>query len=150
MSDFVMPVSFYFTVYVDGGFMNQDMAFQEVTGLEVEMETQPVIEGGENRFVHKLPKSIKHPNLVLKRGIADRTSSLTLWCQDVLEMDFAKDIVPRDVVVGLCNATGIPIRTWSIGNAYPVKWNVSSFNAMKNEIAIESMEFVYSTLERKA
>jgi phage tail-like protein len=68
----------------------------------------------------------------------------------VLEKDFAEAIVPRDMVVALCDANSIPTRVWSIGNAYPIKWNVSGFNSMKNEIAIESMEFAYNTLERKA
>ena len=29
-----------------------------------------MVEGGENRFVHQLPKAVKHPNLALKRGLA--------------------------------------------------------------------------------
>ncbi len=47
-----------------------DAAFQEVGGLEAEIEVETVVEGGENRFVHRLPKPVKHPNLSLKRGLA--------------------------------------------------------------------------------
>lgn len=149
MTDFVMPVAFYFKVEVDGASQDQDMAFQEVGGLSAEVELETVQEGGENRFAHRLPKPAKHPNLVLKRGIAGVDSTLAKWCQDVLEKDFAEAIVPHDIVVSLCDADGNPSRTWSIGNAWPVKWSVSDLNSTKNEIAVETIEFAYNTLTRK-
>ena len=67
---------------------------------------------------------------------------------DVFENDFAQAIVPRGIVVSLRDAEGEPLRSWSIGRAYPVKWSVGGFGAMKNEIAIETMEFAYHTLKR--
>ena len=39
------------------------------------MEIETVVEGGENRFVHRLPKPVKHPNLVLKRGSPRRRAA---------------------------------------------------------------------------
>ncbi len=69
------PVAFYFSVYINGIRRDAgDNSFQEVSGLNVELETEDVAEGGENRFVHNLPKQIKHPKLVLKRGIAEKKS----------------------------------------------------------------------------
>ena len=146
MADF--PVVFHFAVAVDGATANEDAAFQEVGGLEAEIELETVVEGGENRFVHRLPKPVKHPNLTLKRGIASNSSQLVAWCKAVLENDFAQVIVPRGIVVSLRDAAGQPLRSWSVGNAWPVKWHVDGFGAMKNEIAIESMELAYNTLTR--
>ena len=37
-----------------------DQAFQEVRGIGADLETEEVAEGGENRFTHRLPKTIKH------------------------------------------------------------------------------------------
>jgi phage tail-like protein len=142
------PVVFHFAVAVDGATANEDGAFQEVGGLESEIELETVVEGGENRFVHRLPKPVKHPNLVLKRGIASSQSQLVTWCKAVLEADFAEAIAPRGIVVSLRDAEGEPLRSWSIGNAFPVKWSVDGFGGMKNEVAIESMEFAYNTLKR--
>ena len=143
-----LPVVFHFGVAVDSATASEDGAFQEVSGLEAEMELETVVEGGENRFVHRLPKPVKHPNLVLKRGIASDSSQLVAWCRSVFENDFAQAITPRGIVVSLRDADGEPLRSWSIGNAFPVKWRVEGFGAMKNEIAIESMEFAYATLKR--
>ena len=39
--------------------------FSEVSGLQVEVETEDYQEGGVNGFVRKFPKSTKYPNLVL-------------------------------------------------------------------------------------
>ena len=148
MTDFALPVVFHFAVSVDGATANEDGAFQEVSGLEAEIEVETVVEGGENRFAHRLPKAVKHPNLVLKRGIASDSSQLVAWCKGVFENDLAQAIAPRGIVVSLRDSEGDPLRSWSIGNAWPVKWRVEGFGAMKNEIAIESMEFAYNTLKR--
>ena len=43
--------------------------FMEVSGLSAEIETMTYNEGGKNDAVHKLPTRMKHPNLVLKRGM---------------------------------------------------------------------------------
>jgi phage tail-like protein len=143
-----LPVAFHFTVAVDGATGREDAAFQEASGLEAEIELETVAEGGENRFLHRLPKPVRHPNLVLKRGVAGDTSRLMTWCRDVFEKDFTQPIQPRDIVVSLCDAEGDPLRTWSIGNAFPVKWSVAGFGGTRNEVAIETMEFAYHTLKR--
>jgi phage tail-like protein len=38
---------------------------------------------------------------------------------------------------------------WSFHNAWPVKWSIGGLNAQKNEIAMETLEFVYSYSTRK-
>jgi phage tail-like protein len=150
MTDFSLPVAFHFGVSVDQATGTEDAAFQEVSGLEAEIEVEPVVEGGENRFVHKLPKPVRHPNLVLKRGIASGSSGLVAWAQAVFENDFSQPIVPRGIVVSLRDAEGDPVRSWAVARAYPVKWQVSGFGSTKNEVVIETMEFAYTTLRRTA
>ena len=72
MSALELPVAFHFTVAITGsGTSVPDAAFQEVGGLEAEIEIETVVEGGENRFAHRLPKPVRHPNLTLKRGLTD-------------------------------------------------------------------------------
>ena len=43
----------------------------EVSGLQIEMETESYREGGVNDFVHNFPKGIKYQPFVLRRGITD-------------------------------------------------------------------------------
>ena len=82
MSDqYYPPPAFYFNLTVIGSatalfaMTMIDASCQEVTGIQAEFEFETVVEGGENRFVHRLPRYTKFPNLVLKRGIVTKTSN---------------------------------------------------------------------------
>lgn len=138
------PAAFYFKVVFAATGGLADTSFQEVSGITSEMEIETVEEGGENRFKHQLPKGVKHPNLVLKRGITGIDSPLAIWCKSVLELGFALPVVAMPVTVFLMNEASIPIRGWLFGNAYPVKWEVDGFNSTKNEVAIEKIELSYN------
>ncbi len=146
--DAYQPSAFYFKVAFAATLGMSDTSFQEVSGIGSEVETEPYAEGGENRYVHQLPKSIKHPKLVLKRGIASSTSPLLIWCRSVFEGDFSASIKPMAVMVYLMNENKVPIRAWSFANAYPVNWDVESFNSTKNEVAIEKIELSYNYSNR--
>ena len=141
------PPAFYFKVTFAALQGNSDTSFQEVSGLSTEMETEPIVEGG-NQYSLLLPKSLKHANLVLKRGIADASSPLVKWCREVLETDFTKPIVPSLVNVYLLGADGNALYGWAFTNAYPVKWNIESFGSTKNEVAIETIELCYLSSSR--
>lgn len=141
------PPAFYFKVRFKGSDM--DTSFQEVTGIGPEIETENVVEGGENRFVHQLPKAVKHPKLVLKRGIAEMNSPLVGWCISILEGDFSAPIEPKELEVMLLNENGDPLRAWYFANAYPVHWEFDSFNSTKNEVAIETIELSYNYSNRR-
>jgi len=125
-----------------------DTSFQEVSGINAEVETEPFTEGGENRYVYQLPKAVKHPQLELKRGIAKMSSPLVLWCRSVFEGGFIAPIVPMPLMVSLLNENGMPCRVWTFANAYPVKWDVESFVSTKNEVAIEKIVLNYNYSNR--
>ncbi len=147
-SDDYPPPAFYFKLSF-GESPNVDNSFQEVSGIGSEVDVQEVVEGGENRFVHRLPKGVKHPLLSLKRGIAGTDSILVQWCKSILEGDFIKPITTKNLDVFLLDAKGNPLRSWSFADAYPVKWEIDSFNSTKNEVAIEKIEISYTSSERK-
>lgn len=142
------PSAFYFKVVFSATAGMSDTSFQEVSGIGSEIETEPYVEGGENRYVHQLPKAVKHPKLVLKRGIATMTSPLVIWCRSVFEGGFMIPIIPMPMMVYLMNENKIPIRAWTFANAYPVSWEVESFNSTKNEVAIEKLELNYNYSNR--
>ena len=70
------------------------------------------------------------------------------WCKDTLEQDLSKQIQPYDLLIELKDETGQPVARWRATNTYPVKWSVAGFDAMKNEVAIESIELSYNRIER--
>ncbi len=147
-SDLYPLPAFYFKVVFSASAGQSDTSFQEVTGIGSELETEPLVEGGENRYVYSLPKSVKHPNVVLKRGIAQITSPLVIWCRAVLEADFVTQIIPMPIMVYLMNEEKTTVRGWTFANAYPVKWEIEPFNSTKNEVAVEKIELSYTYSNR--
>ncbi|VAW60036.1 hypothetical protein MNBD_GAMMA11-85 [hydrothermal vent metagenome] len=142
------PNAFYFKVAFSTTLGLADTSFKEVSGISAELETEDVVEGGENRYVHRLPKSVKHPKLVLKRGIGSITSPLVIWCKMVFEGDLLSPVIPAPIVIYLLDEDAIPQRAWSFMNAYPVLWEVEEFTSTKNEVAIEKIELSYTYSNR--
>lgn len=143
------PVAFHFSVGFGIPLPDADCSFSEVSGISAEMDTETVVEGGENRFVYQLPKGIKHPHLVLKRGVGPITSRLVTWCRNVFEGGLAQPVQPKLMLVGLLDGAGLPLRVWSFANAWPVKWEVDAFSSTKNEVAIEKVELSYLYSKRE-
>ncbi len=142
------PVSFYFSVTITGISTSSDSAFMEVSGLDAELSTFEIKEGGENRFTHRLPDRVKYSNLILKRGLMLAASDLAVWCKETLESDFSKPIVTHSINLLLLDPKGSPSMVWNFVNAWPIKWSVSNFDAKANEIAIETLEFSYAYCRR--
>jgi phage tail-like protein len=134
------PVGFHFRVEFDlPGAGDSDMRFREVSGLSAELEEETYNEGGENRFVQKLPVRARYPDLVLKRGLLT-SSVVRQWCQDAIQN---LDIQPVTVWVTLLNDAHEPLQTYTVVNAWPKKWSVSDFNAESGEVVVESLELAY-------
>ena len=133
------PASFHFIVsFIDFKFL-PDVMFQSVSGLEVSLETETYKEGGENRFLHTVPVRANYSNLTLKRGLFVH-SQLINWCMDTFNN---MEVKPVNMIISLLNDLHLPIMTWNVVNAYPVKWSVSNLDAEKSELAIESLELKY-------
>lgn len=139
-----LPVAFYFMVEIEA----EEVAFKEVSGLNVEMETEAVTEGGLNTCQLYLPKQMKHGNLVLKRGLLPLKSSLISWVKEVLEGDFTKQVMPKEIIIKLLNEKDDPVYSWTCKTAFPVKWEVDSLDSEKNSVLIETLEFSYASLKR--
>jgi len=134
------PVGFHFSVVIEMFPQTpQDLRFQSVTGLSVNIQPETVAEGGENRFKHQFPTVPQYDKLVLKRGLFTG-SYITKWCKDAIE-DFKFE--PHNVLITLLNNLHTPLATWHVFNAYPVKVSISEFNAEQNTLVIESLELAY-------
>jgi len=140
MAGYYPPTGFHFKVEVLGLPPNDDdVRFTEVGGLSVELGTEEIAEGGENRFIQKYPTSAKYPPLVLKRGL-NVNSGIITWVQQCVE---SLQITPMNIDITLLNELHQPLLTWHVVNAYPTKWSVSDLNAATSAFVVESMEFAY-------
>ena len=143
------PAAFYFRVEFGlDGIQDNDSRFQELSGLSAPGEVNEIREGGENRFAYRLPKAVQYSNLVLKRGLIS-DSRIIAWINDILGGDLSAPIKPVDLIVTLMNEDNEPAASWKVENAYPVKFEVESFNAKSNEAAVEQIEFAYNRITRE-
>jgi len=141
MANYYPPVGFHFLVEFEGlGSQEKDHEFQSVSGLSVDIETEEIAEGGENRFKHKLPVKTKYPNLTLKRGMLI-DSEVIDWCRDAIENFSFK---PVNLTVKLLNEEHQPLISWNVVHAFPVKWSVEDFNAEESKLVVESFELTYN------
>jgi phage tail-like protein len=142
------PAAFHFVVNIGVLPTLFDTSFQDVSGLDQTMETEDLVEGGENRFVHKLPKGVRQGTLSMKRGISTLTSPLMLWCKATMEGGLTMGVTPMPVLVHLLDELGLPLRSWSLTNAYPMRWDIEAFISTKNEAAIERIDLAYQYCTR--
>jgi phage tail-like protein len=141
MDLFAPPVGFHFLVVFELFPQTpQDFRFQEVSGLDVEIEMEPFKEGGQNRFTHQLPVRNRYTDITLKRGLFIG-SGITLWCKNAIE-DFL--FVPTNVLISLLSPEHLPLQSWYVINAIPKKIQVSNFNAQENSVVVESLVLSYN------
>jgi phage tail-like protein len=115
--------------------------FTEVSGLSGELEVLTYNEGGRNDRVHKLPTRIKHPNLVLKRGVT-KLDALQKWFD-------TNKTAPQttNITLTMIDHTLRPVRRWKFENAIPVKWTGPQFNTAQNQVATEAIEIAHDGIK---
>ncbi len=132
-------MSFRFRLEIGGVIVAQ---VSEVTGLQLETETESYEEGGVNDFVHQLPKRTKYQPITLKRGITD-LEEMWRWHQDVVNGKIER----KSGSIILVDDTGDKWR-WNFSGAYPVKWTGPELKADANTIAFETIELVHQGIKK--
>jgi len=131
--------SFRFVVAVNGAPYG---VFTECDLPVIEWDIKEVVEGGLNSYIHQLPGRRKLTKFTLKSGIG--TNLMISWYIATMAEQF--NLVPgmglrRMVTIILLNALKIPVMTWNIENAFPVKWSGPQLKTSENSIAIQTLEF---------
>jgi phage tail-like protein len=144
---YVPPVAFSFRVAIDGA--EGDTGFQEVSGFQVDIETEDVVEGGQNRFVHRLPTRTKYSNLVLKRGVVTTASEFGAWVSRAMSSGPVRQADAKTIVVQLMDETRAPLVVWKVFGAYPLRWEHSQLNSRSEEVLTETIELSYQFFQRQ-
>ncbi|QXF33213.1 phage tail protein [Photorhabdus luminescens] len=119
-----------------------DIAFQRISGLSRELQTTQHSQGGENARNVWLAEKIQHGNLVLERGVMTITP-LTWVFDRVLRGEKA---VYADVVIMLLNEHSIPVASWTLSNALPVRWSTGDLDANSNTVLVNTLELRYQDM----
>lgn len=115
--------------------------FSELTGLQIETEITEYPEGGNNRFIHRVPGRTKISNLTLKRGMT-RSNELFKWYIKTIQGQAHR----RNLSVVMYDAAGQELLRWDFVRAYPIKWVGPQFSAASNTAAVETLELAHEGL----
>ena len=113
--------------------------FRSVSGLRSETEVLPVKEGGVNHTQWQLYNGTKFSNLVLKRGFSGSTEFIK-WRDGWVS---GQSRARADVKIHQLDSSMKSVASWSFLRAWPVKWELSEFDASKSEISIETLELAH-------
>lgn len=126
-----------------------DGAFQECTGLDVELDVQELVEGGRNDGVIRRVGRAKYQPIVLKRGMFYENRAvnrdLWTWMQDV-----AAGVRPVRRYDGIIEVMGVAddvVARWVFERGLPQKVTGPQLNARTGEIAIEELHIAHEGLK---
>ncbi len=130
--------------------------FTEVILPTITMETEDVKEGGQNKFIHKLPGRINAGTVKFKHGIAI-VDMMMKWYVDVIEKQKYGKATDELIVVQLTPSPlpiplPFPLRIWVFHDAYPIKWTGPQLQSSQSAAIVEEFEFAHSgiTVENAA
>ncbi|AWL07375.1 phage tail protein [Massilia oculi] len=130
---------FYFEVKWD----SEVMSFQEVSGLQVEMEELKYRAGDSKSFgVMKMPGMMNVGNVTMKKGVYKGDNKFWDWFNEI-KMNTIKR---KPVTISLLDETGAPTMVWTLLNAFPIKITSTDLKAEGNEVAIETIEIAHEGL----
>lgn len=128
-----------------------DAGFQEVSGLEMELDVQETHEGGRNNALIRRAGHLKYPPLVLKRGLfyprepgARVQGELWRWMMDVV--DGVRPLPRVDGSIRVMSADGDVRATWTFERGLPAKLRGPELNAKTGEVAIEELTLAHEGL----
>ena len=125
-----------------------DGAFQEVSGLDVELDVQELVEGGRNDGIIRRVGRAKYQPIVLKRGMfytgGAVNGDLWSWLQDI-----AAGIRPvrrYDGIVEVMSVGDQVAARWLFERGLQAKVTGPQLNAKTGEIAIEELHIAHEGL----
>lgn len=132
-----------------GGESLGDGGFQEVSGLEIEMDIQEYLEGGRNDGSIRRVGRAKYQPVVLKRGMFYGDSGqvnrdLWLWLQSIAE---GVRPVPRyDGIVEVMSVADEVAAVWLFDRGLPARVRGPALNAKTGDISIEELHIAHEGL----
>lgn len=120
--------------------------FTQCSGLGMRVESIDYAEGGSTKVYH-VPGRTRCDPVTLYYGL---TQSHELW--DWMN-NITKGVAPvprKNIQILLFDADGITEKVrWTLYNAWPCAWRGATLSALGSEVAIESVEFTYETVDRQ-
>lgn len=138
--DNVWPLpKFYFQVKLG----DTEVAFQEVSGLDIEAQIIEYRHGNSKEFsTIKMPGIKKSGNVTLKKGVFVKDNAFWDWFSQIS----MNTIERKTVVISLLDEGGNPTMVWTLNNAWPTKITGTDMKSDGNEVAVETIEVAHEGL----
>lgn len=132
-----------FRFEVDFGTTLKGIAFQEVSGMEVENQVVEYRKSNNLLFsTQKMPGIVKYGNITMKRGIFTNDNTLQNLHEEI-KMNLIKR---RTILIKLLDEAGNFTMQWQLNNAWPTKITGTDLKSDGNEVAVETMEIAYEQI----
>ncbi|SDJ09540.1 phage tail protein [Chryseobacterium jejuense] len=132
-----------FRFEVDLGTKLKKIAFQEVTGLDVENQIIEYRKSNNPLFsVEKMPGITKYGNVTMKRGVF--VNDNTFW--DWLQQAKTNTIERRTILIKLLDEKDNVTMQWTLNNAFPTKITGSYLKSDGNEVSVDSIEIAHEQI----
>ncbi len=120
------------------------ISFQSVSGLSIQYETATYRHGlsWQEGDLH-VPVRSQPLNISLQKGLVRDGGVLLEW----ISLIRTDRLIKRDVFIDLCDEKGAASITWRVIDCFPIKLDAPSFEADRNEVAIETLELMAGALQ---
>ena len=133
-----------FRFEVDLGADLKGIAFQEVSGIEVENQIIEYRKGDSKIFsTEKAPEAVRYGDVTLKSGVMIKDSAFLDWYTQVL----CNTIQRSTVIIRLLNEAGDLSMKWELQDAWPTKIESTDLKSDAGEVDIDTLEIAYERLK---
>jgi len=132
-----------FRFEVDLGTQLKGVAFQEVSGMDVENQIIEYRKSNSKLFsTEKMPGIVKYGNVTMKRGVFVNDNTFWDW-HNLISMN---TIQRRTVLIKLLDENGTVTMQWQLNNAWPTKITSTDLKSDGNEVAVDTLEIAHEQL----
>lgn len=132
-----------FRFEVDLGTELKGVAFQEVSGMDVENQVIEYRKSNSPLFsTEKMPGIKKYGNVTMKRGVFVNDNTFWNWHNQVS----MNTITRRTVLIKLLDEGGNVTMQWQLNNAWPTKITSTDLKSDGNEVAVDTIEIAHEQL----
>jgi phage tail-like protein len=122
-------------------------AFRKCAGLKNESEVFEYQEGGDNETVRKLIGPTKASNIVLTKGFVS-DPALFKWRDEVAASGTNKIARRNGSIVAIAPDNKTEVARWNFEKAWPVRWEMSEFDASTGQALCEMLEIAVERLKK--
>jgi len=115
----------------------------EISGIEAVVESTEYREGTDAAGISQVGGMPRYGKLILKYGLTDSKEMY-----DWFVTGLTGKVERRNVSVVALDMDGKDVARWNLDEAWPARYQAPDFRARGSEVAMETFEIVYESLQR--